>query len=334
MIAAFEEIIAFLRLLEDILIKSKIPKSLSKLVNIDESTRQALLKLGVLYLSAGDTRRGIAYDYETSWLEPVSKIAESNPFACDTTVHVLAIYNDNLMGYTFFNAHHKSTWRPNLLSIPRDDTPDEDRPWITGEVLGIIDEIQYVINLVEMVEKMINDYFHDLPWTYGEMSCIGLICPILHKQRVEKEQNKYINAWKLNFSLIHNERKQYVQSKLNGTTVTLTEREHGYLLTKIEDQRDPNRLKRLRFNNKNDKDKDIFSRINLSKKSLLESGLKEFRDYNKNLLDFSSEISSHPVIPELYWTGLSVVQGILDNPSPLRRREKVTDLKSDGLPNK
>ena len=31
---------------------------------------------------------------------------------------------------------------------------------------------------------------------------------------------------------------------------------------------------------------------------------------------------------------LMVIQGILDNPSPLRRREKVTDLKSDGLPNK
>jgi hypothetical protein len=30
----------------------------------------------------------------------------------------------------------------------------------------------------------------------------------------------------------------------------------------------------------------------------------------------------------------SVLQGILDNPSPFRRREKVTDLKGDGLPNK
>ena len=78
MISAFEEIIAFLRLLENILIP----------LSIGESTKQTLLKLGVPYLSAGDTRRGIAYDYETSWLEPVSKIAESYPFACDTTVHV------------------------------------------------------------------------------------------------------------------------------------------------------------------------------------------------------------------------------------------------------
>jgi hypothetical protein len=90
MISAFEEIIAFLRLLKDILIP----------LSIGESTKQTLLKLGVLYLSANDTRRGIAYDHKTSLLEPFSKIAESDPYACDTTVHVVAIYNDNLMGYT------------------------------------------------------------------------------------------------------------------------------------------------------------------------------------------------------------------------------------------
>ena len=258
-----------------------------------------------MYLSAGDTRRGIAYDYQTSWLEPFSLITESNPYASDTTVHVLAVYNENLMGYTLFNAHHKSTWKPNLLSITREDAADEDRPWITGQVLAIIDEIQTVSNLILTVEQMIKDY--PLKKTLTETACrliipppYGEACVYVYERYIKDEQTKYINAWKNNFSVIHNEKTQYVLSKLNGTTVTLNESKHAYLLTKSEDQCDPNRLKRLRFKHENSREKDIFYQVNLSTTSLSESALKEFRIYNQNLLDFSSEMLGHPLIDGIY----------------------------------
>ena len=235
-------------------------------------------------------------------------IPEFNPYACDVTVYVLAVHNGNVMGFTIFNANRMSTWKPNLLSITREDISDEDRPWISGQIFSVFDEIMDFIQMIEMIAQMIKENVQELQAWVDDKICknlpiwlkkYALFWRLICKQAAEEQfQTRWIDT----FTQIHKEKKHLVDLELKGKSVSLLEEANFHILK--DALKESKRVSHLRLKSEN-KASDANHQMQLRKIAFMQSGIKEFLIYTKNMVDSINPLLSHPLF-ETRWDGLRI----------------------------